>query len=131
MPPIARPLSPHLDIYRWQIQMTTSILHRVTGVALAVGSILLVILLLALAAGPYPYEAVRGFCASWLGLILLFGWTWALCFHLLNGIRHLVHDTGHAYAVRQFVRAGWFVLIGSFVLTALIWACVLAQGGLS
>lgn len=127
----ARPLSPHLQVYRWQIQMMTSIVHRITGVALAVGTILLVALLVALAAGPYPYEAVRGFCASWLGLILLLGWTWALSFHLLNGIRHLLQDAVMGYSISQFVRNGWLAVIGSFVLTALIWACVFMRGGVA
>lgn len=127
----ARPLSPHLQVYRWQIQMVTSILHRITGVALVVGTILLVALLLALAAGPYPYEAVRGFCASGLGMILLLGWTWALSFHLLNGIRHLLQDAVMGYTISQFVRNGWLVVIGSFVLTALIWVCVFVRGGVA
>lgn len=127
----ARPLSPHLQVYRWQIQMMTSIVHRITGVALAVGTILLVALLVALAAGPYPYEAVRGFCASWLGLILLLGWTWALSFHLLNGIRHLLQDAVMGYSISQFVRNGWLAVIGSFVLTASIWACVFMRGGVA
>lgn len=127
----ARPLSPHLQIYRWQIQMVTSILHRTTGIALALGTILLVALLVALAAGPYPYEAVRGFCASWPGLILLLGWTWALTFHLLNGIRHLLQDAVMGYGIGQFVRNSWLVVIGSLVLSGLIWACVFARGGIA
>jgi succinate dehydrogenase / fumarate reductase cytochrome b subunit len=130
-PESARPLSPHIQIYRWQIQMVTSILHRATGVALAVGSIMVCALLLALAAGPYPYEAVRGFCGSGLGLFLLLGWTWSLCYHLLNGIRHLLHDAGMGFGIAQFIRAGWISVIGSFVLTALIWACVFARGGVA
>ncbi|GAA0704768.1 succinate dehydrogenase, cytochrome b556 subunit [Dokdonella soli] len=129
MPATARPLSPHLSIYRWQIQMVTSIVHRATGVALAAGTILLVVALLALASGPDAYADVSAFCTSWIGTILLFGWTWALAFHLLNGIRHLLQDVGFGYLPVQFVRNGWIVSIGSFVLTALVWACVVAQRG--
>ena len=129
MPATARPLSPHLDIYRWQIQMVTSILHRATGIALAAGTILLVVALLALAAGPDAWAKVAAFCTSWPGTILLLGWTWALAYHLLNGIRHLVQDLGYGYLPAQFVRNGWIVTLGSFVLTGLIWACVLAQRG--
>ena len=125
----ARPLSPHISIYRWQIQMVTSILHRATGIALAFGTILLCIALLALASGPEAFERVRAFCASWVGLLLLVGWTWALAFHLLNGIRHLLQDVGMGYSIAQFVRNGWLATIGSLVLTALIWACVLVSGG--
>lgn len=129
MPATARPLSPHLSVYRWQIQMVTSILHRATGIALAFGTILLCVALLALAAGPEAFAAVRTFCASWLGTILLLGWTWSLAFHLLNGVRHLLQDVGFGFQPAQFVRNGWLVSIGSLVLTVLIWAGVLAEGG--
>lgn len=129
MPATARPLSPHLSVYRWQIQMVTSILHRATGIALAAGSILLVVALLALASGPDAYARVSAFCASWIGIVLLFGWTWALSFHLLNGIRHLLQDIGMGFAPAQFVRNGWIAAIGSFALTALVWACVVMRGG--
>lgn len=108
--------------------MVTSILHRLTGIALALGSIVLVCALLALAAGPDAFARVHAFCASWIGLILLFGWSWALSFHLLNGIRHLLQDVGMGFSIAQFVRNGWLATFGSFVLTALIWACVFAQG---
>jgi succinate dehydrogenase cytochrome b subunit len=129
MPATERPLSPHLTIYRWQIQMVTSILHRGTGVFLALGTALLCAALLALASGPEAYARVSAFCASWIGLVLLLAWTWSLMFHLLNGVRHLLQDLGLGYAPSQFVRNGWLVTIGSFVLAALIWACVLAQRG--
>ncbi len=125
----ARPLSPHLSIYRWQIQMVTSILHRITGIALAAGTILLCVALLALASGPEAFDRVRAFCASWIGLVLLFGWTWALAFHLLNGLRHLLQDVGMGYSIAQFVRNSWLVTIGSLVLTGLVWTCVLVSGG--
>jgi succinate dehydrogenase / fumarate reductase cytochrome b subunit len=127
----ARPLSPHLSIYRWQIQMVTSILHRATGIALAVGTILLCAGLLALAAGPDAYAKVRDFCGSWFGLVLLFGWTWAFSFHLLNGIRHLLQDVGMGFSIAQFVRNGWLATLGSLVLTVLVWACVFVQGGVA
>ena len=129
MPATARPLSPHLSIYRWQIQMVTSILHRATGIALAAGTILLVVALLALASGPEAYAKVQAFCASWVGLLLLFGWTWSLAYHLLNGIRHLLQDAGLGYLPAQFVRNGWLVVAGSLVLTVLVWVCVFAQRG--
>lgn len=129
MPATARPLSPHLSIYRWQIQMVTSILHRATGIALAAGTILLVVALLALASGPEAYAKVQAFCASWIGLFLLVGWTWSLAYHLLNGIRHLLQDAGLGYSPAQFVRNGWIVVAGSLVLTVLVWVCVFAQRG--
>ena len=129
MPATARPLSPHISVYRWQIQMVTSILHRATGIALAFGTILLCVALLALAAGPDAFAAVRAFCGSWLGTLLLLGWSWSLAFHLLNGLRHLLQDVGMGFLPAQFVRNGWLVSIGSLVLTGLIWACVIAQRG--
>jgi succinate dehydrogenase / fumarate reductase cytochrome b subunit len=124
MPATARPLSPHLSIYRWQIQMVTSILHRATGVALAVGTLLLVAALIALASGPDAFAQVRGLCGSWIGTIALVGWTWSLAFHLLNGIRHLFQDIGWGYLPAQFVRNGWIASIGSLLLTSLLWAFV-------
>lgn len=125
----ARPLSPHLSVYRWQIQMVTSILHRATGVALAFGTILVCAGLIALASGPDAFAAVRGFCASWPGMLLLFGWTWSLAFHLLNGIRHLLQDAGLGFGIAQFVRNGWVTTIGSLILTLLIYGWVLGLGG--
>jgi succinate dehydrogenase / fumarate reductase cytochrome b subunit len=127
--PTARPLSPHLQVYRWQLTMVLSIIHRMTGVALAVGTVLLIALLLALAAGPDAYQTVRAFCSSWLGMLMLFGWSWALCFHLCNGIRHLAWDTGWGFEIPRAYLTGWTVVAASLVMTALIWACVFAQGG--
>ena len=131
MPATARPLSPHVSIYRWQIQMVTSILHRASGIALAFGTVLLCLALVALAAGADAFALLRGFCASWIGLILLIGWTWSFSFHLLNGIRHLLQDAGLGYQIAQFVRNGWLATIGSVVLTALVWICVFMQGGVA
>lgn len=129
MPQAARPLSPHLSVYRWEIQMVSSIVHRATGVALAVGALLLICLLGALAAGPEAYAKVQGFAGSWLGQIVLVGFTWSLMFHLLNGLRHLLEDTGHGYAIKTFVATGWIVVIGSVLLTVLVWAIVILQRG--
>jgi len=84
-----RPLSPDLQIYRPQLTSVLSISHRVTGIALSVGTLLLVSWLLAAAAGPQAYSTVQGFMRSWLGLLVMFGWTFSLFFHLCNGIRHL------------------------------------------
>jgi len=125
----ARPLSPHIGIYRWQIQMVTSILHRATGIALTAGTILLVAALLALAAGPQAWDCVAACCGSWFGTIVLIGWTWALSFHWLNGIRHLAQDLGYGFAPAAFVRNGWIASIGSLALTVLVWAWVFAQRG--
>ena len=124
-----RPLSPHLQVYRWQVQMVTSILHRATGIVLAVGLIGLVWGLLALAAGPERWAAFTACAGSPFGKIVLFGFSWALAFHLINGIRHLVQDAGQGYAIPEFVRSSWLSIIGSFVLVALAWGIVLAHWG--
>ena len=124
-----RPLSPHLQVYRWQVQMVTSILHRATGIVLAVGLIGLVWGLLALAAGPERWAAFAACAGSPFGKIVLLGFSWALAFHLINGIRHLVQDAGQGYAIPEFVRSSWLSIIGSFVLVALVWGVVLAHGG--
>ena len=133
MPTTARPTSPHILIYRLLFTTLLSGLHRITGVALTVGTLLLIALLLALAAGPSPYARVQAFCASWIGLFMLFGWSWSLCYHLCNGIRHLGWDVGWGYEIPRMKQTGWIVVIVSAVMTLLIWACVVAQmhGGAS
>lgn len=125
----ARPLSPHLQVYRWQVQMVTSILHRATGVVLSIGSLLIAYGLVALASGEAAWNDLRNCAGSWLGLIVLIGWTWALAFHLINGIRHLVQDAGWGYAIETFVRNSWISVIGSLLLTVAIWALVFTRGG--
>ncbi len=124
-----RPLSPHLQVYRWQIQMVTSILHRGTGIILAVGSVLIAAALACLAAGPEAWACVTGLAGSWFGLLVLFGWTWALAYHWINGIRHLLQDAGLGYSIAQFVRNGWITVIGSLVITGLVWGVVISRGG--
>src|SRR5215472_17358652 len=116
-----RPLSPHLQIYRWQLTMVLSILHRAAGMALSVGAILLVWWLVAAASGPEAYRRVAGFLGSWIGCLSLLGWTAALFYHLCNGIRHLVWDTGHALDLKSTYRGGWLVVAASAALTALAW----------
>ena len=125
----SRPLSPHLDVYKWQVQMVTSILHRATGIVLVFGLLGLVWGLLALAAGPERWTAFAACTGSPFGMLVLFGFSWALAFHLINGIRHLVQDTGHGYAIPEFVRSSWISIIGSAVLVVVVWAIVLFRGG--
>ena len=124
-----RPLSPHMQVYRWQVQMVTSILHRATGIALAVGSLLVICGLLDLAAGEDSFNHFKSMIGSPVGLVLLIGWSWALFYHLCNGIRHLIQDAGAGYAIPQFVRSSWLSVVGSVVLTLLVWAYVLTAGG--
>jgi succinate dehydrogenase / fumarate reductase, cytochrome b subunit len=131
MPPTARPLSPHLQVYRRQIQMVTSIVHRLTGVILFFGSLLVAAALLALASGAEAWSTATTLAGSWLGLLVLLGWTWALAYHWLNGIRHLLQDAGWGFAIDRFVANSWISVIGSLVLTALIWAAVYSTGGIA
>ena len=124
-----RPLSPHLQIYKRQVQMMTSITHRATGIALAVGSLLVVGGLLYLAAGEDSFNYFKGIIGSPVGMVLLVGWSWALFYHLCNGIRHLIQDAGAGYEIPQFVRSSWLSIVGSIVLTVLVWTYVLMAGG--
>ena len=125
--PASRPLSPHLQIYRWPITMALSIGHRATGIALAAGTLLLVWWLVALAAGPQAFAAAQGFIGSWLGKLLLLGWSFSLFFHLVNGIRHLVWDTGHGYSIKAMNSSSWVIVAASVVLTVIAWVGGLAS----
>ena len=122
---ISRPLSPHLQIYRPQITSVLSITHRATGIALSVGTLLLVWWLLAAANGPEAFSHVSAFVKSWFGILLLLGWTWSLFYHLLAGLRHLVWDAGYALELPQVELGGWIVVGGSIGLTILAWIVAL------
>lgn len=124
-----RPLSPHMGIYKWQVQMVTSIVHRATGIALSVGTLLVLWGVLSLASGEDSYNQFKTCIGSPIGMMLLIGWTWALFYHLCNGIRHLFQDGGMGYAIPQFIRSSWLSIIGSVVLTIIVWAYVLCCGG--
>jgi succinate dehydrogenase / fumarate reductase, cytochrome b subunit len=122
MPPRTRPLSPHLSIYRWQIGNSLSILHRLTGVALAFGLLALSWWLISVAAGDESYRAVHLFYATPFGLLLLSGWTFAFFYHLLNGVRHLFWDIGWGFERRERHLSGWAVVLAALVLTVAVWA---------
>lgn len=117
-----RPLSPHLQVYKPQLTSALSILHRLTGIALGFGTLLLVWWLAAAAAGPEAFATAQGFIGSWLGLLLLFGWSVALFYHFCNGIRHLFWDAGYGFELPQAYASGWAVVIATGVLTLLAWA---------
>ena len=129
MSPAGRPLSPHLQVYRWQLTSVMSILHRATGVALSVGTILLVWWLGAASDGPEPYGGMQHFLGSWIGLLLLFGWSVALFYHLCNGIRHLWWDTGRGLELRSVYAGGWAVLGSTAALTIIAWVIGLMHWG--
>jgi len=117
-----RPLSPHLQIYRWPVTMMTSITHRATGMALAAGALVLAWWLIALATGPDAYATFRMAAASPVGLVVLFGFVWSLSFHLLNGIRHLAWDIGLGFAVPTAAQTGVLVIVLSIVLAVAVFA---------
>ena len=116
-----RPLSPHLQVYRPQITSVLSIIHRATGVALAFGLVMLVWWLVAGAAGPAAYETVRDFSGSVIGRLVLFGWSFALFYHLCNGIRHLFWDAGRGFELGAVHATGWLVVAAAVVLTVIAW----------
>lgn len=122
-----RPLSPHLQVYRWPLSMALSILHRATGVFLAAGTVALVWWLTAVAAGGESHAAFARCAASLPGQVVLFGWVAALMLHLLNGIRHLLWDMGIGFDKPTTQATGWAVVIGAVVLTVIVlW---FARGG--
>ncbi len=116
-----RPLSPHLSIYRWQISMVLSILHRITGVGLGIGTLLICYWFISIASGPKSFNTAQWFFDSIIGKILLLGFTIALVFHLLNGIRHLFWDMGLGFDLNTSRKSGWIVVVFTFVFTLLIW----------
>lgn len=123
---VRRPLSPHLQVYRWPISMALSILHRVTGCALGVGTLLLTWWLVAAASPDEVFDRAQWFMGSALGLLLLFGWSLALIFHFFNGIRHLVWDAGIGFEAPAYNTSGWAVVIATGVCTVLVWVVGLA-----
>lgn len=118
---VRRPLSPHLQIYRPQMTMVTSITHRITGCALAVGTLLMTWWLVAAATSDAAFATVQGFIGSPIGMLVLFGWTLALVYHLLNGIRHLAWDAGYGFEAPGYHHTGKAVLVGTGALTLLLW----------
>src|SRR5271165_3833102 len=119
---VRRPLSPHLQVYRWPLSMALSITHRVTGVGLGIGTLLLTGWLLTAATSEAGFERFQYFLGSAVGIFLLFCWSLALVFHLMSGLRHLWMDTGHGYDGKAYRNSGIAVLAGTAGLTLLIWA---------
>ena len=119
-----RPLSPHLTIYRWPITMVLSILHRATGIALSFGFIVFVLWLEAIAYESMSYDLVRSMMTSFIGQVVLAGWLFSFCFHLANGVRHLIWDSGRLFEKQQADTSAWFVLVTAVVLTIVSWLLI-------
>ena len=126
MPTRARPTSPHLSIYRWQIGNSLSILHRLTGVALALALLALCYWLVSLAGGEQSYAAAAKVFAGPLGIVALVGWTFAFMYHLLNGVRHLLWDVGYGFERLPRNLSGWFAVFGSIAVTLCVWGLIWA-----
>ena len=125
---IERPLSPHLQTYRWTLTMALSIVHRATGIALYFGTLLLAWWLIATASGPGAYSYVQAFKGSIIGKLILFGYTWALLHHLVSGLRFFVWDLGYGFKASEREALTWGALIAGISLTVLVWIIAYAIG---
>ena len=119
--PMERPLSPHLTIYKPTLTMMMSIAHRITGVGLYFGTLLVAWWLIAAASSPNAYAGISAFMGSWFGRFILFGYTWALIHHMLGGIRHFFWDFGRGFGPQEREWLAHATLIGSVTLTIIIW----------
>ncbi|MBN9035971.1 MAG: succinate dehydrogenase, cytochrome b556 subunit [Rhizobiales bacterium] len=118
----ARPVSPHLTIYRWRPTMAMSIAHRITGIALYFGMLLVAAWLVAAASGPVWFDNANWLAGSWFGILVLIGFTWALFHHLFGGIRHYIWDTGVGMGKETSTLLAWLTLAASLLCTAVTWA---------
>lgn len=121
MPTGPRPLSPHLSAYRFTLTMTMSIVHRITGIGLYAGMVILMLWLAAAAIGGDVFAVAQAIFAHWFGQLVLFGFTWALFHHLLGGLRHLIWDTGLMMGSPARYNLALANLVGSIVLTLVVW----------
>jgi succinate dehydrogenase / fumarate reductase, cytochrome b subunit len=117
---VERPLSPHLQVYKWPVSMALSISHRATGIGISVGALLMTWWLVAAASSDSAFAAVQGFLGSWFGVFLLFCWAAALLLHLFQGIRHLVWDAGYGFDDRIYRVTGWGVIAATIVTTLIV-----------
>ena len=129
MTPGNRPLSPHLQVYRPQITSVLSILHRLTGVVLAIGGVLLTYWLVSAAYGPDAFARAQAFLGSWFGRLILFGFTFSLFYHLCNGIRHLAWDIGWGFELPKLRASGIAVVVVSLGLTVVSWIAAYSVAG--
>ncbi|GJL90451.1 succinate dehydrogenase, cytochrome b556 subunit [Hyphococcus sp.] len=115
-----RPLSPHLQIWRFTVTMAASITHRGTGMVLYGGALLLSFWIYALAFSPSLFTSLAGFVNAPAGVIMVGGYVWSLCFHLLNGLRHLYWDSGRGLAPKTASKTAWAIYAGSLLLAGII-----------
>ena len=121
-------MSPHLQVWRWHVTMTTSILHRISGGALYVGGLILALWAIALAGGPDSYAFYLGIMGSWYGKVALLGFSGALFFHLGNGVRHIIWDFGHGLSKEDATSSSFAVLGFAIAATGAVWAIAYMMG---
>ncbi|MFH1159068.1 MAG: succinate dehydrogenase, cytochrome b556 subunit [Pseudomonadota bacterium] len=121
MSKIDRPLSPHVEIYRWPFPAILSISHRATGAGLAMGAILVTAWLFAALSGDDAFALAQSFRDSIIGRLMLFGWLFAFVYHLLNGVRHMRWDAGYGFDLKSTYRSGWIMVCGASVISILTW----------
>ena len=124
--PVRRPLSPHLQVYRPQLTSVLSIMNRLSGIATSVGTLLMVWWLVASAGSSGGFATMQSVMGSWVGIVLLFGWTVGLVYHFVGGLRHLAWDAGYGFDPPHYNTSGWAVVIATGIGTVLIWAIGLA-----
>jgi succinate dehydrogenase / fumarate reductase cytochrome b subunit len=116
-----RPLSPHLQVYKWQLSSLLSITHRLTSIINTAGITLICFWIISLYLGENCYKYFSMLTSSFFGKFILIGFTWSFSYHLLNGVRHLVWDMGYGYEIRTANLSGILVLVSSFLLTIGLW----------
>ncbi|MCK4946399.1 MAG: succinate dehydrogenase, cytochrome b556 subunit [Alphaproteobacteria bacterium] len=124
MSKIDRPLSPHVEIYKWPFPAILSISHRATGAGLALGAILVTVWLFAALSGDDAFALVQRFRESIIGRLMLFGWLFAFVYHLLNGVRHMRWDAGYGFDLKSTYRSGWIMVCGTVIISVLTWIIV-------
>lgn len=123
-----RPLSPHLQIWKWTLTMALSILHRATGIALSVGTLMVVWMLVSAASGEAAYSCFLDFASSFIGQLMLFGWMGTLYFHLCSGVRHLLMDAGFLLTIPQAEKAGKIIFVVAITMTLVTWVLMKSYG---
>jgi succinate dehydrogenase / fumarate reductase cytochrome b subunit len=126
---VNRPLSPHLSVYRLEINMLMSILHRITGAANYFGTAFLAAWLMAAAMGQKQYDSINALLSHPIGMLLVFGYSWSVIHHLVGGVRHFIWDTGRGFTIGQVNSLSWLTIILSLAATALLWVVGLASRG--
>ncbi len=122
-----RPMSPHLSVYRMQFTMVMSGFHRITGVGLVIGTLMFAWWIIAAGAGPEYFDVAQGFIGSWFGILLLLGWSFALFYHLCNGVRHMLWDIGIGLEIDGIKTGGVIMLATASALTLVSWIIAIAS----